>query len=47
MEEKEKRKNEGTQGYNGSISGVEGDMNGNPPNDEEKGNEYTGSLPPI
>ena len=47
LEEKEKRKNEGTQGYNGSISGVEGDMNGNPPNDEEKGNEYTGSLPPI
>ena len=38
-EEKEKRKMEGTQGYNGSISGVEGDMNGNPPNDDEKGNE--------
>ena len=47
LEEKEKRKMEGTQGYNGSISGVEGDMNGNPPNDDEKGNEYTGSLPPI
>ena len=47
LEEKERRKNEGGQGYNGSISGVEGDMNGNPPNDDEKGNEYTGSLPPI
>ena len=47
LEEKEKRKLEGTQGYNGSISGVEGDVNGNPPNDDEKGNEYTGSLPPI
>ena len=47
LEEKEKKKLEGTQGYNGSISGVEGDMNANNQNEDEKGNEYTSSLPPI
>ncbi len=47
LEEKEKRKMEGGQGYNGSISRVDGDMTGNQQNEDEKGNEYTGSLPPI
>ena len=47
LEEKEKRKMEGGTGYNGSISRVDGDMNGNQQNEDEKGNEYTGSLPQI
>ena len=47
LEEKEKKKLEGQQGYNGSVSGIEGDFNGSMPNDEEKGNEYTGNLPQI
>ena len=48
LEEKEKRKIEATQGFNGSISGVEGDINGSAPIEDEKANEYTGgNLPPI
>lgn len=47
LEEKERKKLEGQQGYNGSISGIEGDFNGSMPNDDEKGNEFTGNLPQI
>ena len=47
LEEKERKKLEGQQGYNGSISGIEGEFNGNNPNEDEKGNEYTGNLPQI
>ena len=43
LEEKEKKKMEGQQGYNGSISGIEGDNNGSIPNEDEKGND----LPQI
>ena len=43
LEEKEKKKMEGQQGYNGSISGIEGDINGSIPNEDEKGND----LPQI
>ena len=47
LEEKERKKMEGQQGYNGSISGIEGDFNGTNQNEDEKGNEYTGNLPQI
>jgi len=47
LEEKEKKKIEATQGFNGSISGVEGDMMGSAHNDDEKPNEYQNNLPPI
>ena len=46
LEEKERKKMEAQQ-YNGSISGMEGDFNGSVPNEDEKGNEYTGNLPQI
>ena len=47
LEEKERKKLEGQQGYNGSISGIEGDFNGSIPNEDDKGNEFTGNLPQI
>ena len=47
LEEKERKKLEGQQGYNGSVSGMEGEFTGSNPNEDEKGNEYTGNLPQI
>ena len=47
LEEKERKKMEGQQGYNGSVSGMEGDFNGSMPNEDEKGNDYNNNLPQI
>ena len=47
LEEKERKKMEGQQGYNGSVSGIEGDFNGSMPNEDEKGNDYNNNLPQI